>query len=351
MNTLCAIASAVKPNGLWEKILFALDGKVASYAVAIILITLAIKILMTPLDIFNKIIMKKNNRKMAVIQPELNKIEQRYKNNLNLKNQKINELYKRENYNIQGTCLGMVLNMGLTLLIFMSLFASLNNVANYKMREEFIAVQTAYESVYNETTIEGMSDEEKSALKVQAGQVALAKYEEVREGFLWVKSIWRPDTATSSVMKYSEFNKSILKKSGEVSEADYNDIMGAIEAKYNNWNGKLILPILSIIITYFSMQMNVFMAKIKAKREGRQYVAEAQGSAKAMTIVMPIIMGIFAIFYNTAFSVYIVIGAIWGLITTPFTTLLVDKVDAKRAMAEEQKYEAEYSRRKKIDKK
>ena len=66
MNTLCAIASAVKPNGLWEKILFALDGKVASYAVAIILITLAIKILMTPLDIFNKIIMKKNNRKMAV---------------------------------------------------------------------------------------------------------------------------------------------------------------------------------------------------------------------------------------------------------------------------------------------
>ena len=49
------------PGGLWEKIIMAFEGGIGSFAVSVILLTLIIKLLMSPVDFFNKRSNKNNN--------------------------------------------------------------------------------------------------------------------------------------------------------------------------------------------------------------------------------------------------------------------------------------------------
>ena len=122
-----------QPSGFWESILFWLESWVGNYAIAIILITLLIKIVLLPFDFLNKYITKKNGMKQAELQPELDKIKQRYGQNKELLNKKTMELYKKENFNMMGSCFGMLINMVLTLVIFLTLFNALNGISQFKI--------------------------------------------------------------------------------------------------------------------------------------------------------------------------------------------------------------------------
>ena len=47
---------------------------------------------------------------------------------------------------------------------------------------------------------------------------------------------------------------------------------------------------------------------------------------------MPVIMGVFTLFYNAAFGLYIVAGALIALLTSPLVTMFVDmlEIDVQR---------------------
>ena len=85
MSVMLEIA---KPNGMWEKIIFGLEGFIKDYGWTIILLTVLIKLVMLPFDFFNRYVTKKNSAKMAIVQPEIEKINKRYAGNKDLINQK-----------------------------------------------------------------------------------------------------------------------------------------------------------------------------------------------------------------------------------------------------------------------
>ena len=62
---------------------------------------------------------------------------------------------------------------------------------------------------------------------------------------------------------------------------------------------------------------------------------------------MPIIMGIFTLFYNAAFGLYIGAGALITLITSPLVTLFVDMLEFDAISKEKQKTVAIYDRKRK----
>ena len=70
--------SLVKPNGFWEAIIFGMENGVKNYALALILVTIIIKLVMVPLDFINKYTSKKSSRKQAEMKPELDKINAKY---------------------------------------------------------------------------------------------------------------------------------------------------------------------------------------------------------------------------------------------------------------------------------
>ncbi len=344
--------SIPQPTGFWFNILFAFENWLGSYVLGIILITVIIKLALLPLDVVNKYTSKKNSRVQQILKPEIEKIKKKYSNNPQMENQKTMELYKRENHSVIGTCVGMLVYMALTLTIFFTLLSSFNTIASYKIYNEYTQMEAIYEDKFNEVISINPADEELATNEAELA--VINSYSDIKTGFLWIQNIWRPDTSTRIVLTYKDFSDLVkhlnLNEEQKINEEQYAKIVtnsfdrgeGAI---YHGWNGMFLVSILAALLTYGSMKVTVIMNKMKAKKENKEYIAGPEGG-KAMTYVMPLIMGIFTLLYNAAFGIYIVAGAIVGFITGPLVNFLVDKIDDKIQYNNEMKRTASYSRTK-----
>ena len=78
---------------------------VHNYAVALILFTIVTKLLMLPLSIKQQ----KSTIKMQLIQPKLQEIQNKYKNNPQKMNEELQALYAKENYSPMAGCLPMLI--------------------------------------------------------------------------------------------------------------------------------------------------------------------------------------------------------------------------------------------------
>lgn len=112
-------------------------GFVNSYGVAIILLTVLVRICLLPL--YNKQI--KSSAAIAEIQPKQQEIQIRYANDRDMMNQKLAELYQKENVNPASGCLPLVVQMP----IIMGLFSLLRNPLDYMSQPEMVvAVHEAF---------------------------------------------------------------------------------------------------------------------------------------------------------------------------------------------------------------
>jgi len=87
---------------------------VKNYGVAIILFSIIIKFLMLPMSIKQQKTMKKTEK----IQKEMNKIQDKYKNNPEKMNMEIMDLYKRENMSPFSGCFSLIIQMVLLFSMF-----------------------------------------------------------------------------------------------------------------------------------------------------------------------------------------------------------------------------------------
>lgn len=353
--------SLAKPSGFWPSIIFGMENGVKNYALALILVTIIIKLVMVPFDFINKYTSKKSARKQAEMKPELDKINAKYANDKNALNQKTMECYKSHNYNVMGTCLGMLVYLVFTMVVFWTLFSSLNNISYYKIGDQFMQVRQEYFAVYNidvntledksaldayNEAIANLTDEEKASLQTTANEKALAKYDETKASFLWIENIWIADSTVSPVMDYDSFiSKSSLTEE-QVSEDEYNLVMENIKDGERKNNGFFILAILAAGLNFLSISVNTWISRAKAKKQGVDpRLVASQGSNKIMTIIMPLIMGVFTLFYNAAFGLYIVAGALIALITSPLITMFVDMLEIEAIKKEQNKSVAIYDRK------
>jgi len=92
-----------------------------NYGVSIILLTFIIKIILHPLTRKNFVMMKDMQKKMKALQPELEKLKEKHKDNKERLNLEMIELYKRYKINPLGGCLPLVLQIP----VFFALFTAL----------------------------------------------------------------------------------------------------------------------------------------------------------------------------------------------------------------------------------
>lgn len=146
LNTVLAIA---KPSGLWGTIINAFEQGVGSYLLTIVLITLILRVLLSPFDTINKRISKKQAQAQAKIQPQLEELQKKYGHDRALLNQKTQALYKKAGMSVGGSCLFMLAFMAINLTIFFSLFSALNLMADYKINQQYLAIKESYSNVLN----------------------------------------------------------------------------------------------------------------------------------------------------------------------------------------------------------
>ena len=81
-------------------LMYGLYHLVSNYGVALVLFTLIVKLLLFPLGLKQQ----KSTVKMQIIQPKIQEIQAKYKNNQAKMNEELQALYSKENYNPMSGC-------------------------------------------------------------------------------------------------------------------------------------------------------------------------------------------------------------------------------------------------------
>ena len=252
---------------------------VQNYSVAIILVTIAIRLLILPLDLRQK----KSTRKMALIQPKLESLKKRYANNPQQMQKKQQELYKKEGVRPLAGCLPMLI----TLPIFFAFFGAMRVLA---------AEQTV-------------------SFMLNAQQLGQQAFDLPR--WLWVNNFWQPDAGHEPILmagaRFAEFvqqNSSyinpqslhLMADSGLLSYGSavtagplYSglsaDIIAANGVVGVN-NGWYILPILAGGTLFLQQKISMGQSP------------QMQGQGKFMLWFFPLFSIYICVISNTAFSLY-----------------------------------------------
>ena len=336
------IASEPVISNVIGKLIYLLYKGIQNFGWTVVVFTICLKVLLSPLDIWQKRTMMKNNRAMKIITPELEKLKKTYANAPDVLQQKQMELYKKNGYSMTGGCLPALI----TIVIFFVVFAGFNAAVRGMNEAMVVDMTDSYTAIVSENPEIG--EEELDARMTEA-------FNEQKHGWLWVKNVFMSDTYINPVPTYEKFvgrglgqigatlpakTKTLLIPNSRY-DTPYDAVLKPAMNSYardgffdmKKWNGYFILPLLSITLSVFSMKISkTNQPEMPTQNdENGNPVKNGQGMMKAMNWMMPIMMGIFAIFYSAAFCIYMVTNS---LITVVFN-LVYNAIAKKREDKEE----------------
>ncbi len=347
----------------------ALGGDATSFGWTVVLFTVVLRLILSPLDIWQKIIARKNAKAMERMKPQLDALQEKYGDDKQRMQQEQAALYKKEKYSTLGMCLPTII----TLVVFFVVFAGFRQMVGYQYALDYKSSYNTYnQSIssqiengysyqdesgttitvagYGDTngdgvfTIEDIAKDEAGKefltdIKLNAQQAVYDNYYKDENttvrSFLWIKNIFVPDSWEEAVPDFA----TITGQSGMATSKltgftidEYNDVMGMVlgtggYGKDGKWNGLLILPILSVVLQFVSTKMAAIAQgekkKKKTKEEKRAEKLAAQQnkstnpqaqSMKSMQYMMPIMMGVFGLFYSGAFALYMFVSSATAII-------------------------------------
>ena len=136
-----------EPEGLWENLILNVFnwGFLENYGWRVLVFTLILKLLLSPIDIIQRVKTRKSSKVMAKIAPAVEKLEKQYANDQRMLMMKKNELMKQmgAGMNPLMSCLPMIL----TLVIFMTLFTGLRTIGAYKNAQQYAEFYSEYQNV------------------------------------------------------------------------------------------------------------------------------------------------------------------------------------------------------------
>lgn len=293
---------------LLGQLLVWLNSSFANVGIAIIIFTLIIKLVLSPLDFWSRAGMKKNQLKMEKMKPQLEKLQKQYANDKMLYNQKMQALYKKENYSMFGACVPTIV----TMVVFILVFNALNSYLKYNLITAYNEMLAAYQLVGENPA--------------EWAKIAMTFQDKIAPSFLWINNVWQPDSPmVKAVMSASEFTKFTGIKVDAIMQ--YNPMMAPFVEANSGVNGYFILPVLSAVTSFLSQW-------IMSKTQKTQMELQGQGSTnKMMLIMMPLMMGVFALSWTAAFAIYLVASSVVSFL---FTLIINKIVDVKYRKMEEE---------------
>ena len=159
MDFSTALVTIKQPSGFWTSILNAFKNGVGTYVVAVILVAICVRLMLSVVDVFNKRSTMRNTEMMAKMKPELEAIQKKYGYDQRVLSQKQSELYKKYQFNMMGTFFPMLIALVLQLVVFLTLWKSLQAVSNYNIVNKYEDMKNIYANV--------LAINEKDAVKTQ----------------------------------------------------------------------------------------------------------------------------------------------------------------------------------------
>ena len=262
---------------------------IPSYGWSIILLTILFRALLLPLDLKQKISMKK----MSLVQPKIAALNEKYKNDKEKAAQATMALYKEEKVSPFSGCLPSLLQM----FLFFAFYGALQIVANTQLFGIFEQMQVLFG---------------------QYGSDIPANLLPKIEGWLWIHNVWQPDTALFSstqqagALTFMGLDSHIIppfhslaqfKDFKTVAADTYNQVMKPLmDAHSSNWNGWFVMPILAGISSFF--QMKITMPPQQANPDPKAAGQASPFNSKMFMYLFPLMSVYFSAVSNSIFALY-----------------------------------------------
>ena len=325
-------------NSLLLTLIKAMHGFINNYALTIILFTIVIKLVVMPLNLKSR----RSTMRMSSVQPKLKALQDKYKDDQEKLNQKMQELYRKEGISPLGGCLPMIISM----VILFAMFYALRTFSNEQLVTQFL-------TFYHHPDIDPAT---------------------LTDSFFWIRNLWMPDSPFATylpdvnslqMVDFDVWNRisSGLASSGVIPEAlsfaNRNEMLAFIEdvvkpfvasdvyapyvaavpglenlnilglirfTIYQEGNGWFVLPVLSVLT-------QILMQKLTMKNQPMP--TEQAGSQKMMIWVMTFMSIYFCAIYNSAFALYWVVSNIYAIVEQIAFNKYFEQQDRKSARAQE----------------
>lgn len=328
--------TVAEPTHFMAKFMLILNDGIGNFGWTVVVFTIILRLILSPLDVWQKIIARKNSKAMERMKPQLEVMQEKYANDKERMQQEQMALYKKEKYSMMGMCLPTIV----TMVVFFIVFAGFRQMVGYQFALDYKKCYNAYEDTITEQIIQsGYTDLNGDGVlnlddvpKTQEGgefynkainkaqdavyEVYYADEQTDMRTWLWIKNIFVPDNWNKSVPDFETVTGQsgfATSKLTGITIDEYKTVMGKVLGtggwgKEGKWNGWLLLPVLSIVLSFLSSKLMTNAQgqppTPKTKDENGKVKDQAQASAKMMQYMMPIMMGVFALLYSGAFALY-----------------------------------------------
>ena len=283
-----------------------------NYALALIAYSLITKLIILPFSMKQQ----KNSLGMVRLKPYQDALAKKYGNNRERYSMELQKLYQREGYNPMSSCLPMLLQFPLILLIY----AIVRHPITYVYYGELFTANTEQRVLDLANTIGFNNFPEKLA----------SVFEKIASGETPLKTI-------------SNYELQIYDKAQDLVHIPGDKLFGLIDLSgtpsQQFWSWMLLIPIIAGLTS-------LLLAVLSQKMSPLQQSADpsTQGSSKMMNYMMPIMSLIFCYTLNCALGWYWIISNVIGIAQL----FLLNKIyDPKKVLAEvNEKIEREKSEKK-----
>ncbi|MCL2555899.1 MAG: YidC/Oxa1 family membrane protein insertase [Firmicutes bacterium] len=152
ISAITALASSTNtlraPRGMWEWFLLTVFGFIQNYGWRIIVFTIILKLVLSPLDFYQRYKMRKNQAITEKIKPELEKLEKQHKDDKRGYQAAQMQLQKAHGFSHFSACLPMIL----TLVVFFTFFAGMQNVSRFHEFSEYLQMHNVYQARFRQLT-------------------------------------------------------------------------------------------------------------------------------------------------------------------------------------------------------
>ncbi|MBQ3078941.1 MAG: YidC/Oxa1 family membrane protein insertase [Clostridia bacterium] len=341
-------------TALLRNILEFVQDIVNNYGWAVIIFSLFIKAVLLPLDYKSR----KSMRAMTALNPKMEELKKKYANDQEKLNQKMSELYKKNKVNPLSGCLPMLIQLPI---LFMMFSVMRNTAAELQLDQMYKWVAANFLNGETGELLKLDNEAVQAVLQAVKSGEALKTFGDP-QGWLWIKSVFQPDSFMKTVIPTMEELSIMLQQYGdkitpEVKElltlyaSDTNQIASAVDLAvrencgfttfnlFLNWipisfpknwsvyvNGCFALPILAGVTQFLQTKLTPTSADTSSQKGG---------TGAFMKWFFPIFSVWICISSTAAFAIYWVFVNIWSIVTNFAINKYLDAKDKKTQVVTE----------------
>lgn len=338
----------------------AIEGGKGSFGWTVVVFTIILRLILSPLDIWQKVIGRKNGKAMERMRPQLEALQAKYGDDKQRLQQEQMALYKKEKYSTMGMCLPTII----TMVVFFVVFAGFRQMVGYQFAKDYRAsLNTFNESINMQIEDAGYTDLDgngaldvydvpnedaaflATALDKAQTDVLNAYNSEEQKGmrkWLWIHNIFVGDNWSKAVPDFTTVTGQkgwATSRLTGITKDEYERVMAKVlnnkdaggYGKNGSWNGLLILPVLSIVLSFLSTKLlSGSQGQPPTPPSGDAAAAQGQ-SMKAMQWVMPVMMGVFGLLYSGAFALYMFTSSLTAILFSLVFNIIGKLIDKSRS--------------------